>query len=102
MRSFQENIAKLEAVDTQVLRVGRGQPLCQQSLCRPERCAFPLLSDFGGKVAADYGNSFLINDLNFRKSRFRSLNIRLPAAVILLEARLKAESSSRNARTGDR
>ena len=63
---------------------------------------FPLFSDFGGKVAADYGNSFLINDLNFRKSRFRSLNIRLPAAVILLEARLKAESSSRNARTGDR
>jgi glutaredoxin-dependent peroxiredoxin len=55
MRSFQENIAKLEAADTQVLGVSMDSPFANKAFAEQNGVAFPLLSDIGGKVVQDYG-----------------------------------------------
>jgi peroxiredoxin len=55
MRSFQENLAKLEAADTQVLGVSMDSPFANKAFADQNGVTFPLLSDIGGKVSMDYG-----------------------------------------------
>src|SRR5215469_13173289 len=55
MRSFQENIAKLEAADTQVLGVSMDSPFANKAVAEQNNVTFPLLSDIGGKTIREYG-----------------------------------------------
>jgi len=55
MRSFQENLAKLEASDTQVLGVSMDSPFANKAFADQTGVTFPLLSDIGGKVSTEYG-----------------------------------------------
>ena len=55
MRSFQENVAKLEAADTQVLGVSMDSPFANKAFAEQNSVAFPLLSDIGGKTIREYG-----------------------------------------------
>lgn len=55
MRSFQENVARLEASDTQVLGVSMDSPFANKAFADQNGVTFPLLSDIGGKVSAEYG-----------------------------------------------
>jgi len=55
MRNFQQNLAKLEAADTQVLGVSMDSPFANKAFAEQNGVAFPLLSDIGGKVVQEYG-----------------------------------------------
>ena len=55
MRSFQQNVAKLEAADTQVLGVSMDNPFANKVFADENGVTFPLLSDSGGKVIREYG-----------------------------------------------
>jgi len=70
MRSFQENLAKLEAADTQVLGVSMDSPFANKAFADQNGVAFPLLSDIGGKVIQDYG----------LYKEYDKFNIKIPAA----------------------
>lgn len=70
MRSFQENIGKLEAADTQVLGVSMDSPFANKAFAEQNGVAFPLLSDIGGKVAQEYG----------LYKEYEKFNMKIPAA----------------------
>jgi peroxiredoxin len=55
MRDFQQNLAKLEAADTQVLGVSMDSPFSNKAFADQNSVSFPLLSDIGGKVIQEYG-----------------------------------------------
>ena len=55
MRSFQQNVAKLEAADTQVLGVSMDNPFANKVFADENGVTFPLLSDIGGRVIREYG-----------------------------------------------
>jgi len=55
MKSFQEQLAKLEAADTQVLGVSMDSPFSNKAWADQIGVTFPLLSDWGGDVTRDYG-----------------------------------------------
>jgi glutaredoxin-dependent peroxiredoxin len=55
MRNFQQNVAKLEAADTQVLGVSMDSPFANKAFADQNGVSFPLLSDTGGKVIQEYG-----------------------------------------------
>ena len=55
MRNFQQNLAKLEAADTQVLGVSMDNPYVNKAFAEQNGVTFPLLSDFGGTVTRQYG-----------------------------------------------
>ncbi len=55
MRDFQQNVAKLDAADTQVLVVSMDNPYVNKAFADENRVTFPLLSDFGGTVTREYG-----------------------------------------------
>src|ERR1700761_205674 len=55
MKAFQENLAKLEAADTQVLGVSMDSPFSNKAWAQQLGVTFPLLSDWGGDTTKEYG-----------------------------------------------
>lgn len=55
MQSFQKNLAKLEAADTQVLGVSVDSPFANKAWADQLGVTFPLLSDLGGDTSKAYG-----------------------------------------------
>jgi peroxiredoxin len=55
MKAFQQNLAKLEAADTQVLGVSMDSPFSNFHFAEQNGITFPLLGDMGGKVTRAYG-----------------------------------------------
>jgi len=55
MKNFQQNLQKLEAADTQVLGVSMDSPFANRAFAEQIGVSFPLLSDWGGEVAHQYG-----------------------------------------------
>src|SRR5260370_5041708 len=55
MQNFQQNLAKLEAADTQVLGVSMDSPFSNKAWAEQINVTFPLLSDLGGEITRKYG-----------------------------------------------
>jgi peroxiredoxin len=55
MRNFQQNLAKLEGADTQVLGVSVDSPFANHAFAEQNGITFPLLGDMGGSVTKQYG-----------------------------------------------
>src|SRR5437667_713559 len=55
MQNFQQNLAKLEAADTQVLGVSTDSAFSNAAWAEKIAVTFPLLSDWGGDVTKQYG-----------------------------------------------
>ena len=55
MQAFQQNLAKLEAADTQVLGVSMDSPFSNKAWAEKIGVTFPLLSDWGGDTTKEYG-----------------------------------------------
>ena len=55
MKSFQEQLSKLEAADTQVLGVSMDSPFSNKAWADQIGVTFPLLSDWGGDTTRKYG-----------------------------------------------
>ena len=55
MQNFQQNLAKLEAADTQVLGVSMDSPFSNKAWAQQIGVTFPLLSDWGGDITKEYG-----------------------------------------------
>ncbi len=55
MKSFQQNLQKLEAADTQVLGVSMDSPFSNKAWADQIGVTFPLLSDWGGDTTKKYG-----------------------------------------------
>ncbi len=55
MQNFQQNLAKLEAADTQVLGVSMDSAFSNAAWAEKIAVTFPLLSDWGGGVTKQYG-----------------------------------------------
>jgi len=55
MGAFQQNLARLEATDTQVLGVSMDSRFANQAFAEKIKVSFPLLSDWGGDVTRKYG-----------------------------------------------
>ena len=53
--SFRDMLGKLEALDAQVVGISVDSPFANRAFADANRLTFPLLSDFGGKVARAYG-----------------------------------------------
>jgi peroxiredoxin len=55
MKTFQQNLHKLEAADTQVPGVSMDSPFANKAFADQIGVTFPLLSDWGGEVTRQYG-----------------------------------------------
>src|SRR5437764_15236404 len=55
MQNFQQNLAKLEAADTQVLGVSMDSAFSNAAWAEKIGVTFPLLSDWGGDITKQYG-----------------------------------------------
>jgi peroxiredoxin len=55
MQNFQQNLAKLEAADTQVLGISMDSPFSNKEWAQKINVTFPLLSDWGGDTTKEYG-----------------------------------------------
>lgn len=55
MKAYQQNLAKLEAADTQVLGVSMDSTFSNKAWAQQIGVTFPLLSDWGGDVTRKYG-----------------------------------------------
>ena len=55
MKAFQQNAAKLEAADTQVLGVSMDSPFANHQFAEQNGITFPLLGDMGGNVTKEFG-----------------------------------------------
>lgn len=55
MQSFQANLQKLEAADTQVLGISMDSPFSNAAWAEKIGVTFPLLSDWGGEITKKYG-----------------------------------------------
>jgi peroxiredoxin (alkyl hydroperoxide reductase subunit C) len=55
MKAFQQNLAKLEAADTQVLGVSMDSTFANKAWADQIGVQFPLLSDRGGEISRRYG-----------------------------------------------
>jgi peroxiredoxin len=55
MQNFQQNLAKLEAADTQVLGISMDSSFSNKAWAEQIGVTFPLLSDWGGDVTKQYG-----------------------------------------------
>jgi glutaredoxin-dependent peroxiredoxin len=55
MKAFQQNLARLEAADTQVLGVSIDSPFANHAFAEQIGVKFPLLGDVGGEVTKRYG-----------------------------------------------
>ena len=63
MKAFQQNLARLEGADTQVLGVSMDSPFDNFAFAQQNAIKFPLLGDWGGKVTKEYG---LAKDYNIQ------------------------------------
>jgi peroxiredoxin len=55
MKAFQQNLAKLEGTDTQVLGVSMDSPFSNFAFAQQNGITFPMLGDWGGPVTRRYG-----------------------------------------------
>ena len=55
MKAFQQNLARLEAADTQVLGVSMDSPFSNFHFASQNGITFPLLGDWSGTVTRAYG-----------------------------------------------
>ncbi len=55
MKAFQQNLKQSEAADTQMLGVSMDSPFANKTFVDQIGMTFPMLSDWGGKVARQYG-----------------------------------------------
>ena len=55
MQNFQQNLAKLEAADTQVLGVSMDSTFSNRAWAEQIKITFPLFSDWGGETVRKYG-----------------------------------------------
>ena len=55
MQSYQQNLAKLEAADTQVLGISMDSPFSNKAWAEKINVTFPLLSDWGGEITQQWG-----------------------------------------------
>src|SRR5246127_798090 len=55
MKAFQQNLAKLEGTDTQVLGVNMDSPFSNFAFAQQNGITFPMLGDWGGSVTRRYG-----------------------------------------------
>jgi peroxiredoxin (alkyl hydroperoxide reductase subunit C) len=55
MQNFQQNLAKLEAADTQVLGISMDSSFSNKAWAQQINVTFPLLSDWGGDTTKEYG-----------------------------------------------
>ncbi len=55
MKAFQQNLAKLEAADTQVLGISMDSTFSNAEWAKQISVTFPLLSDWGGDTTKEYG-----------------------------------------------
>jgi peroxiredoxin len=55
MKAFQQNLAKLEGTDTQVLGVSMDSPFSNFAFAQQNGITFPMLGDWGGTVTRRYG-----------------------------------------------
>jgi peroxiredoxin (alkyl hydroperoxide reductase subunit C) len=55
MQNFQQNLAKLEAADTQVLGISMDSSFSNKAWAEKIDVTFPLLSDWGGDTTKAYG-----------------------------------------------
>jgi peroxiredoxin len=55
MKAYQQNLAKLEAANTQVLGVSMDSTFSNKAWADQLGVNFPLLSDWGGDVTREYG-----------------------------------------------
>ncbi len=53
--TFRDMLARLEALDAQVVGISVDSPFANKAFAEANRLSFPLLSDFGGVVAREYG-----------------------------------------------
>jgi peroxiredoxin len=53
--SFRDMLGRLEALEAQVVGVSVDSPFANRAFAAANRLTFPLLSDFGGEVAREYG-----------------------------------------------
>lgn len=55
MKAFQENLAKLEGADTQVLGVSMDSPFSNFAFAQQNGVTFPLLGDWSRQTTKEYG-----------------------------------------------
>jgi glutaredoxin-dependent peroxiredoxin len=55
MKALQQNLAKLEGADTQVLGVSMDSPFSNFAFAQQNGVSFPILGDWGGPVTSQYG-----------------------------------------------
>ncbi len=55
MQAFQQDLAKLEAADTQVLGISMDSSFSNKAWAEKIGVTFPLLSDWGGDTTKEYG-----------------------------------------------
>jgi glutaredoxin-dependent peroxiredoxin len=55
VKAFQENLARLEAADTQVLGVSMDSPFANFEFAKQNGVTFPLLGDWNRQTTKDYG-----------------------------------------------
>lgn len=55
MESFQKDLKRLEAADTQVLGVSVDSPFANKAFAEQIGVTFPLLSDWGGEISKQLG-----------------------------------------------
>jgi peroxiredoxin len=55
MKALQQNLAKLEGADTQVLGVSMDSPFSNFAFAQQNGVTFPILGDWGGPVTRSYG-----------------------------------------------
>ena len=55
MKALQQNIARLEGADTQVLGVSMDSPFSNFAFAQQNGVSFPILGDWGGPVTGRYG-----------------------------------------------
>jgi peroxiredoxin len=92
MKSFQQNLSKLEASDTQVLGVSMDSPFSNKAWAEKIGVTFPLLSDWGGDMTRKYG---LFNQ-NYKAPRRATFLIGKDGKV--LEVHLDEEIVTRTAK----
>jgi len=87
MQAFQQNVAKLEAADAQVLGVSMDSTFANKAWAEQIGVQFPLLSDRGGDITRLYG-VFNPNNKAARRATFvispqgKIENIQVDAAAI--------------------
>ena len=55
MKALQQNLARLESTDTQVLGVSMDSPFSNFAFAQQNKITFPVLGDWGGPVTRRYG-----------------------------------------------